>query len=975
MKKNVLIIALFVFANTSFGQAWMKNLPKTKTSKELTLFDYQKAFNDYWKPFNVKKGYYIENGVKKKAAGWKQFKRWEWNMEGQINPQTGAFPTKTAQQIYDEFKKANPSLKGFKAASWTSSGPSSSDGGYAGVGRINCIAFHPSDNNTYWVGAPAGGLWKTTDNGVNWTSLTDGNAVLGISDIVIPSDYATSNTIYIATGDRDGWDNNSVGVLKSTDGGVSWNATGLSFNLSDGEMVARLLLNPSDDNNIIAATSAGVYETTNGGTSWTQIITGYFIDMEYKPGDFSILYGATKYGKVYVYDGTTLTNSLDLASGYRIELAVTPANSSVVYAVVAGNDGSLEGIYKSINSGADFDYDNDSDEDPIYSASNLFGWYSDGSDNGGQGSYDNSIAVSPTDADLVLVGGVNSHKSTDGGVNWSASNCWTSYSVYNLGSHPVVHADKHKLIYRSNGDLFECNDGGVYISTDDGGTWTDKTNGMVISQMYKLGVSQTVSNEVIAGLQDNGTKLLSGGTWTDVKGGDGMECLIDYTDVNIQYGTYTNGDMARTINHWGSATDVTQDANGPINGLDETGAWVTPYIIDPNNNQTLYIGMNNVWKTINQGDSWTKISTMNSSNKIRAMAIAESNTSVLYVTDHSSIWKTTTGGSPWTDITGTLPVGTSDIREIAIKATDENTVWVALSGYNGDNVYESTDGGANWTNISAGLPQLPAYSIVQNTQSTDEVQLYLGTELGVYFKKGSADWVAYNTGLPNVKIGEIEIYYDANPANNKLRAATYGRGLWETGVEPGVANLAAVITDDVTDIAETSVTLNGNIASEGQSGVTERGFVWGASANPTTSDTKIVDASTGVGTYSSSLTGLTRGDTYHVRAYAINSYGASYGADKAFTPDWATSVKELKELKEQGISIFPNPSDGNFVIEANKEFNSIKISVRDMMGKIVLDKIYTEKRNEIDLSKERAGIYFIQIEIEGEISTSKIVIE
>jgi len=158
-------------------------------------------------------------------------------MENQKNTTTGEFPSQTAQQVYNEYLKTHPQKKNKKAASWTSLGTSSSGGGYAGVGRINCIAFHPSDNDTYWVGAPAGGLWKTTNNGGSWTCLTDNNAVLGVSSIIIPSDYATSNTIYIGTGDRDSWDNYSIGVLKSTNGGTTWNTTGLTYSLSDNDMV------------------------------------------------------------------------------------------------------------------------------------------------------------------------------------------------------------------------------------------------------------------------------------------------------------------------------------------------------------------------------------------------------------------------------------------------------------------------------------------------------------------------------------------------------------------------------------------------------------------------------------------------------------------------------------------------------------------------------------------------------------------
>ena len=772
MRKTLLFLAIIWSFNQTIAQTWLNNLPQNNKS-EYNLQDYQSAFNSYWDSYNVKNGYYYQEGVKKKAAGWKQFKRWEYLMESQVNPETGEFPNQSAQEVYNNFKQSNSyqSLTG-TGNSWTSIGPFSPVNGSnsRGVGRVNCIAFHPTDNNTYWIGAPAGGLWKTTDNGASWTCLTDSNDVLGVSSIIIPSDYATSNTIYIGTGDRDAWDNRSIGILKSTNGGTTWNTTGISYSLSASKMVNKMISDPNNNNTIIAATSNGVYKTTNGGTTWSnQLTSTNFIDLEYKPGNFSTLYGSTKYGEVYVSTngGTSWTQKLNVSGGYRIEMAVTPNNSSIVYAIVANYNDGLKGIYKSTNSGASFT--------SVYNTNNLLGWHSDASDSGGQGWYDLSIAASPSNSNNVIIGGVNSHRSTNGGSAWSCSNCWTSSTYYNTGNHPVAHADKHNLVYRSNGDLFECNDGGLFISTNNGATWTNKSNGLTISQMYKLGTSKTVATETIAGLQDNGTKLLSAGTWSDVKSGDGMECLIDYADVNTQYGTYTNGQISRTTNHWTSATDIEPSAAG-------SGAWVTPYIIDPVTHTTLYAGYADVWKTTDKGNNWTKISIMNTSNKIRSMAISPSNTSILYVADNNHIWKTTNGGTSWSSVTGSIPVSNSNITYIAIKSTDPNTVWVTLSGFNSNNVYKTTNGGTSWSNFSSGLPSIPMHSIVQDTTVSSSDILYVGTQLGVYYKDGNNNWQEFNPNLPKVRIGELEIYYDANSQNNKLRAATYGRGLWEIGL-------------------------------------------------------------------------------------------------------------------------------------------------------------------------------------------------
>ena len=767
MKKFYFLWVLMFFTSLSFSQAWLKNLPQNKPKEKLTFFDYRNAFNEYWAPYNVDKGYYMDNGVQKKAVGWKQFKRWEYDMERQVNPSNGEFPLKTAQLVYDEYLKTNQPLQAATFSNWVNLGTSSSTGGYAGVGRVNCIAFHPSDVNTYWVGVAAGGLWVTTNNGSTWTCLTDNNNVLAVSDIVIPSDFSVSNTIYIATGDKDHWDNRSIGILKSTNGGSTWTSTGISFALSDNKMVNRLLLDPGNNQVLIAATTNGVYKTTNGGTTWNTQMTAYnFIDMEYKPGDFNTLYGSNQSGGIYVSSngGTTWTQAFSDPSAYRIELAVSANQPTWVYALAANSASGLYGIYKSTNSGASFTQ--------VFAGTtlNLLGWNSNGGDAGGQGWYDLSLAAAPSDANTVLVGGVNTWRSVNGGLSWAIVNHWSGSAVQ------AVHADKHKLLFRTNGDLFECNDGGTYISINNGTNWTDKTNGLVISQMYKLGVSATVANEVITGLQDNGTKLYSSNAWSDVKGGDGMECLIDYSNVIIQYGTYVYGQISRTTNHWASSTNIQPASAG-------NGAWVTPYIIDPVNPLTLYAGYADVWKTTDRGNNWTKISTMNSATYfIRSMAIAPSNTQYLYVADLYHIWKTINGGTSWTEITGTLPVGSGTLTYITVKTDDPNTLWVTMGGYNANTVYQSTDAGITWTNISTGLPQIPAYTIVQNKQSASTVQLYAGTELGVYFKNGTDNWVAYNTGLPNVKIGEIEIYYAANAQDSKLRAATFGRGLWETPV-------------------------------------------------------------------------------------------------------------------------------------------------------------------------------------------------
>jgi len=805
MRKIFVFLFTFSFLFSGYSQEWKTLLPQKKDG-ELTLNDFKKAFNEYWKPFNVKDGYYIDRttGIKQKAAGWKLFKRWEYYWESRVDPQTGTFPKTSAIDEYKKWKQKNRNIESRSVSgNWLSLGPDNATGGYYGIGRLNCVSFHPTDNNTYWVGSPSGGLWKTSDDGSNWTVLTDQNEVLGVSDIAVSANYASDNTLYLATGDRDGgsmWslgggqynDNNSIGVLKSTDGGSTWNTTGLSFTVSQKRTISRLLIDPSDNNTLYASTTDGLYKTTDAGVSWTKINNSSFIDMEFRPGNSTTIYTSNKYGDIFrSTDSGSSFNSVLNTSGTRVQLAVSDDDNSVVYAVINSGSG-LKGIYKSTNSGASFS--------SVFSSTNLLGYDCDGGDSNTQGNYDLCIASDPTNSNVIFVGGINTWKSTDGGSSWSINTHWSGTCS---GDAETVHADKHFMAFQNGSStLFQCNDGGIYKTTDSGDNWTDKTNGIVISQMYRLGVSKTESSATITGLQDNGTKLLhTDGAWHDVYGGDGMECLIDYTDYNTQYRCYVRGDIHRTTNIW-SNTNITKDGNGNwINGIaaNEVGNWVTPYVIDPNDHNTLYIGLEDLWKSTNKGDNWSKISSISSTDAMNSIAVAPSNSNYIYMSDEDQLWVTTNGGGSWTERTSGLPVASNSITYLAVKNNDPNTIWVTFGGYDGNRIYQSTDAGQNWTNISSGLPDLPTMCVVYNKQNTTETELYVGTDVGIYFKVGSADWQEFNSGLPNVVVAELEIYYDdATPENSRLRAATYGRGLWESDLRTAPTGPMTYVSSNTT---------------------------------------------------------------------------------------------------------------------------------------------------------------------------------
>ena len=824
----------------------------------------------------MKNGKYIdENGKEQKAYGWKQFKRWEYFWESRVNPVTGKFPKTSASEQFEKYSKTY-GIKNSQSANWINLGTNTTTGGYAGIGRVATIAFHPTNDNIFWVGTPAGGLWVTNDGGNSWTVLTDNNDVLGVSAIVVPSDYATSNTLYIGTGDRDASDNYSVGVLKSTDGGATWNSTGLTFQPSDNELVNSMLIDPNDNNKIFAAATTGLYKTIDAGTTWNLLVNTEFIDIEFKPGNAGIMYGTTRNGQFYksTNGGDAWSNTFNSGAGNRMEIAVSANNANRVYIIAANSQNGLKGIYRSDDSGDNFTL--------VFDSKNLLGWEASGGDTKGQGWYDLALAVDPANADIIYSGGVNTWRSTDGGNNWSIVSHW-----YGGGGVQAVHADKHYLKFRNNSStLFECNDGGVY-KTDNGTSWINLSNGLTISQIYGLSTAQDLNNETLVGLQDNGTKLQTGTNWTDVLGGDGMKCLIDYTDKNIQYGSQYYGSIYKTTSHWSGGSNISDNIPG---GAD--GAWVTPYILDPNNHETIYVGYSALWKSTDGGSSFENIGSFGS--YIHSIAVAPSNSNVIYAATYTSIKRTIDGGNNWTTITSGLPVTDSNIKYIAVKNNDANTAWVALSGYNGNNVFETTDGGNNWTNISAGLPEIPVNCIIQNRLESN-TQLYAGTDFGVYIKNGTNDWTPYSTGLPNVVVSELAIYYDnSNPANSRLRCSTYGRGLWETEMDLSGAYAPYIASVSVDNITLNSAVATGEILNDFGNTVTESGFVISTEPNPDLNTTGAIIVSTNPivtsGTFSVNITGLESGTVYYARAYATNSVGTGYGGSITFNTECSSVV-------------------------------------------------------------------------------------
>ena len=786
-------IALCALTFTGQAQTWTKGI----TAERPTFNDIQRAFNDYWEPYNVVNGRYMENGRERKAPGWKQFKRWEYYWEQRVGP-TGRFPSNLVE--CEEWKNAKVGSKrggggqAKGASNWSSLGPSTAATG--GNGRINCIAFHPTNANTFWVGTPAGGMWKTTNGGVTWSTNTDDLPVLGVSSIAIhPTD---PDIMYIATGDGDGalslsafgqplaGDTKSIGVLKSTDGGSTWTQV-LSAEQNEGVLIRKVIIDPVYPDYVFAATNVGIFLTENAGTTWSNVLSGYFMDIEYHPTNSDITY-ASSYdpggnAQVFVsYNvGADWQQTTNLSGEIRIEIGVTPAAPDAVDILCsdAAQNG-LNSLHYSTDQGGSWA--------PYFfggAGSNLLGWMGDASDADGQGNYDLAFAIDPDNYANIFVGGVNTWRTADGGNGWFISNMWIDAPDY--ASPPgveVVHADHHFLAFHplQSSTLFDCNDGGVYKSTDGGNTWTNLTDGLAVSQMYSISSSQTDAGLVVAGLQDNGSIGLDQGSWTQITSGDGMMCHVDPTDANYIYTSYASGVLYRVDLAAQNVYTISQN----LPGGQQSGEWVTPFVIDPFDANVLYAGFESLYRSDDRGDSWSSLSTPLPGTKMNYLTVSPADNGVIYAGYLNALARSTDGGNNWTDITDGLPVGSVYISSITADPGNADAALVTMSGYSaGDKVFLTTNGGASWSNVTGtGLPNLPA-----NCSMVDPVSgtTFLGTDAGVYIYDGGTDsWVGDNSGLPNVVVTDLDIQF----ATGKIRAGTFGRGLWETDFNVEVSDVA-----------------------------------------------------------------------------------------------------------------------------------------------------------------------------------------
>ncbi len=728
----------------------------------VTFDDMRKAFYKEW-----------ENKEYEKGKGFKQFKRLEavW-----VNKKDAAFKRNVSRILQDENLNRSSA-----AANWTLLGPTSppdppqgtnyTGWNNEGVGRVDVIEFDPNNATTIYAGTPNGGLWKSTDDGANWNIISNSSwPNQGVSDVLV--DPNNSNTIYALTGTREGGGFSAEGMMKSTDGGSTWTNTPFP---SETRMY-RIIIDPNNSSKLIIGANSGVYYSTNSGATWT-LASGTLNaikDVEFKPGSSSVLYSASDTQIFKSTNGGTswsaLTVPFTTAQAGRISVAVSASNPSAAFFMVGdGPNNTLLGLYKTPDEGSSFSSIADLSKNCTYVDGTAAGTL--GSFFWGQLFYDWTLAVNPANENQIIMGDISAFRTDDGGTNWKI----ISSSSLGGGS---IHVDMHHANYNpvTNVPYIGC-DGGLYKFISDGTQWA-RLNDMSISQMYTLAASQMNPEVVVCGLQDNGMFYYDNGIWNGVRIGDVLSVGIDPVDPSVIYGATTRNDMAlfKSTNKGASWTDILLESETG----ETAGSFTQPRMaLDPCLRHVIYSAFSDVYKSVDGGENWTNLSNGTAGTSFKyVLEVAPSDPNYIYtstsVQSEGGIYYSSDGGTSWNS--ANWPTTTySFMRAMVIDPSDPTHIYTAQSN---NGVFESNDSGMTWTNITGTIPAFTYCRDIDYVENSND-ELYLATESGVFYKNGTADWVLYNTNLPDVDFTGIQVC----EYNQTVKVSSYGRGLWTSPLE------------------------------------------------------------------------------------------------------------------------------------------------------------------------------------------------
>ncbi len=681
-------------------------------------------------------------------------------------------------------------------------------------GRIDDFAVVESNTNIVFVGVASGGVWKTINDGTTWEPVFDKEGVSTIGDIAVaPSD---PSIVWVGTGEPNNRQSSSWGdgIYKSMDGGKTWQNMGLAAT----HHIGRIVIHPKNPNVVYVAAlghlwgpnpERGVYKTTDGGKTWSQVLkinddTGVS-DIAMDPQSPDTLYAAAYQRRrtVFGFDGggpdgaiyksvdggatwKKLVKGLPYENGGdtgRIGLDIYRRNPNIVYALVQHEKG---GIFRSEDMGETWKKMGDTNPRP---------------------SYYSQVRVDPNNDLRIWVLGAAMYFSEDGGKTFSTDRV------------KKIHGDFHALWIdpSDSNHLLAGSDGGIHWSYDNGRSW-DFVNTIAIGQFYEIGLDNERPYHVCGGLQDNGswcgpvrsltTDGIANEDWLMIHGGDGFYAQVDPVEPWIVYIESQDGFLARRDLRTGQERGIGPEAK--LNEPHYRFNWNSPVAISSQNHQIIYYGGNDLFKSTNRGDSWTRLgaelTSQTDRNKLSVFGkipdkttlsrhdgveeyptittISESplTDKVLWAgTDDGNLQVSRDGGENWKNVASRipgLPKGTYVSRVVASKYA-EGTAYATFDGHRNDDysiyIFLTTDYGETWKSLRNGIPETAGSVHVIREHPVNANLLFVGAEFGLWVSQDrGANWSQLKNNFPTVPVDDIQIH----ARENDLLLGTHGRSIW-----------------------------------------------------------------------------------------------------------------------------------------------------------------------------------------------------
>ncbi len=658
-------------------------------------------------------------------------------------------------------------------------------------GSVWALAVDPRTKDTVYLGGAGGGVWKTLDGGANWQSMTDTQPWLPIGAIAL--DPSNPNTVYAGTGGPFGIYGD--GILKSVDAGSTWSyipgpfsSLAGSGSFFGGAEVIALAVSPSNSSVLLAAIGGlgaphgGIFRSTDGGNTWTQVLPGgQGSAVFFYPSSGSIAYAAVSNdfgsasdgvykssdgGATWTPSNGSGTSQLPGAIVGQILLSPAPSSPTTMYAAVSQSNPSTSLFFKTLDGGATW-----------FQPSTLLDLPADPPQ---------TMTVHPSNPSVILIGSHDYiNRSTDGGSTWARA-------------MPPRFNDNRFFTFSADGSRFYLGDDAGVYSSDDSLAHLTNLNRTLPLVLFYPGLSIHPTNPAISfgGAQDLGINRYNGSpTWDWVFNCDGGSTAIDFNTPSTIYATchstapqvIIKSTASGDINSWNAA-------QSGLNFTTDRPRFIPPLIMDPSNSQRLYFGATHLYQSNDGAVSWQSISPALTTDpsgfsSISAMAVAPINSNYVYVgtaDGHVSMTANALQGvsSSWSNVITGLPVRA--VTSVQVHPATPTTAYVTFSGFSGfgntGHVFKTSDAGAHWQDVSSNLPNIPLNDIVIDPDVSGT--LYVASDMGVFISTNDGtNWAVLGAGLPRVIVHSLRLH---RPSRT-LRAATFGRSMWDISVAIGGA--------------------------------------------------------------------------------------------------------------------------------------------------------------------------------------------